>query len=73
MDYGERTALMGFETQEEAERFVEAADAYRDMLREMDPKERAWLRVVRLPAFKELPELHSLIRQVFDYAWEESK
>ena len=69
---------MGFETQEDAERFSENAEFVADQRREemllLTPKERAWRRLIELPAYKSIsPAARVLQRTVFDYAWEAAK
>lgn len=65
---------MGFETQEEAERWAEGMELRADALREermLDPKEAAWQKLTALPDYKNMPESSRLLqRAVFDYAWE---
>lgn len=64
---------MGFETQEEAERFAENIEFLVDNRREerlLDPKLNAWLTLTELPAYKDMtPALRELQRSVFEYAW----
>lgn len=64
---------MGFETQEQAERWAEELE-HRAKERRMEPQEIAWRRLTLLPNHKDLTTAQvELMRSVFDYAWEASK
>lgn len=64
---------MGFETQEEAERFAEHVDMERRRISEerlINRQLNAWFKLIELPAYKDIsPETRALLRTVFDYAW----
>jgi hypothetical protein len=66
---------MGFETQEDAERWAENVELRRKEIKEErmfeHPKERAWRILTELPAFKDTsPAARELQRAIFDYAWD---
>lgn len=64
---------MGFETQEEADRWAENIEFRADQLREerLLAKSKAWVELTQLPAFKDMPKsVMELQSSVFDYAWE---
>ena len=71
---------MGFESQEEAERWAENAEFRAEQAKEekllagyVDPKEAAWQDMNRLPGFQS-PEIsegvRGLMRATFDFAWQ---
>jgi hypothetical protein len=66
---------MGFETQEEAERWAEEMEFRAEQRKEeemfLTPKERAWKEITRLPAYQDMSAgARELQRAVFDYAWD---
>lgn len=68
---------MGFETQEEAERWAENMEfmaGQRKEERMLNPRLSAWLAVADLPAYKELAKpVQELLKGIFDYAWERAE
>lgn len=68
---------MGFESQEEAERWAENMEFRADQLKEErmleTPKVRAWREITELPGYRELgltDGQKGLLRAVFDHAWD---
>lgn len=66
---------MGFETQEEAERWYEAAEMRAEQLKDeamfQTPRERAWKQITLLDAYKDMSQAaKELQRAVFDFAWD---